>query len=67
MFVKYNSATEAYHPLIAAFLETTIASLRRMAENDCGGALPTPVHFLLEELPQLPKVSLGKTMAICRS
>lgn len=67
MFVKYNSATEAYHPLIAAFLETTIASLRRMAENDCGGALPTPVHFLLEELPQLPKVSLGNTMAICRS
>ena len=55
MFVKYNSTTEAYHPLIAAFLETTIASLRRMAENDCGGALPTPVHFLLEELPQLPK------------
>ena len=67
VFVKYNSATEAYHPLIAAFLETTIASLRRLAENDCGGALPTPVHFLLEELPQLPKVSLGKTMAICRS
>lgn len=67
VFVKYNSATEAYHPLIAAFLETTIASLRRMAENDCGGALPTPIHFLLEELPQLPKVSLGKTMAICRS
>lgn len=67
VFVKYNSATEAYHPLIAAFLETTIASLRRLAENDCGGALPTPVHFLLEELPQLPKISLGKTMAICRS
>lgn len=67
VYVKFNSSTEAYNPLIAAFAEQTVGSLRRLAENRCGGTLPRTVHLLLEELPQLPRVSLGKTLAICRS
>lgn len=48
-------------------MEQLIDSLRRLAENRCGGKLKKPVYFILEEFPQLPKISLGKTLAICRS
>lgn len=67
VYIKFNSSTEAFHPLIAAFVEQLIDSLRRLAENRCGGKLKKPVYFILEEFPQLPKISLGKTLAICRS
>lgn len=67
LYIRFNSSTEAFNPLIAAFVEQMIDALRRMAENRCGGKLSRSVYFILEELPQLPKISLGKTLAICRS
>lgn len=67
LYIKFNSSTEAFNNLITAFVEQLIDSFRRLAENRCGGKLPKPVYFILEELPQLPKFSLGKTLAICRS
>lgn len=67
VYVRFNSSTQAYDALVAAFISQAMDGLRRLAENRCGGTLPRPVYWLLEEFPQIPKIpGLQKHLSIIR-
>lgn len=40
--------------------------MRRTAHSLPAGKLTDPAYLVLEELPQLPKIDLAKTLAVCR-
>lgn len=68
LYVRFNSTTDAYDPLVAAFVEQTLGGLRRLAERRCGGKLDRPVYWILEEFAQLPRIpGLQKALSVVRS
>lgn len=68
LFVKFDSSSRAYDPLVITLVSQLIAGLRRTAERRYGGRLPRPVYLLLEEFPQLPRMDgLSKHLAVIRS
>lgn len=67
LYVRFDSSTSAYDPLVAAFVSQSMDGLRRLAQCN-GGELGRPVYWLLEEFPQLPKIpGLQKAVSIVRS
>lgn len=68
VYVRLNSSSTAFDALVAAFVAQTLDGLRRLAEKRCGGTLPRPVYILMEEFPQLPRISgLQKAISVIRS
>lgn len=68
IYVRFNSSSTAFDALVAAFVAQALDGLRRLAEKRCGGTLSRPVYLLMEEFPQLPRISgLQKAISVIRS
>lgn len=67
MYVRFSSSSQAYDALVASLVESLMGGLRRQAERRCGGTLPHPVFWILEEFGQLPKIkSLPRNLSVVR-
>ena len=68
VYVRFNSSNKAYDALVASFVTQAMDALRREAECSPRRELPVRVVWLLEELPQLPKLpNLQKDLSVIRS
>lgn len=68
LYVRFSSSSQAYDALVAALVGSLMGGLRRLAEGRCGGRLPHPVFWILEEFGQLPEIKdLPRHMSVVRS
>lgn len=68
LFLLAPDESEHLNPLITAFLTQAYSELIDYADSECNGRLPGRVHFVLEELAQLPPIqSLPQMLSASRS
>lgn len=67
LYVRFSSSSQAYDALLASLIESLMGGLRRLAEGRCGGTLPHPVYWILEEFGQLPEMKgLPRHLSVVR-
>lgn len=67
VYVKISAPSNPYKPLTSVFFSQMIERFFEIGDQDPLGRLKTPVHFLLDEFPNIGKIdSYQETLALCR-
>lgn len=67
VYVKISAPSNPYKSLTSVFFSQMIERFFEIGDQDPLGRLKTPVHFLLDEFPNIGKIdSYQETLALCR-
>lgn len=67
VFIVVPDDTTAYYPLAALFVTQMLQALAQEASQKPGGKLDVPVHFVLDEFGNLPKIpDFQQALAVAR-
>ena len=67
VYVKISAPSNPYKALTSVFFTQMIDRFFEIGDQDPLGRLKTPVHFLLDEFPNIGKIdSYQETLALCR-
>lgn len=67
MFVSVSDIDPSLCPLTSTFIMQTIEQLELYADRECGGSLPVPVRFLLDDFSNLTIPNIDKVLSVSRS
>ena len=67
IYVKISAPTNPYKALTSVFIGQMIDEFFAIGDEDPLGRLKTPVHFLLDEFPNIGRIKgYSETLALCR-